>query len=220
MMGKTKKNFTLIELLVVIAIIAILAAMLLPALNRARESAKASGCVNNLKQLFLAANNFSDDYNEHIVNGNFHYQNLQNNPQVMPPAAGWEWYACLRAMKYLADDLKIVKCPGAAFQHSPTVGHNAILGNNGFGYAYWTKTSKVKRPVETLIFGDSYEHATNAYCQFQPTWGSAAYMVWYRHGGGVRANTAWLDGHVESRKQSELEGTFNGKAHYYFQWDK
>jgi len=94
-MKKTKKGFTLIELLVVIAIIAILAAMLLPALARAREQARRSVCISNLKQLGLALKMYTQDYREFFP--------LASNAAINPTANDVSTQSTVENLRLLYD---------------------------------------------------------------------------------------------------------------------
>ena len=94
-----RKYFTLIELLIVIAIIAILAAMLLPALNKARMSATRAGCLSNLKQIGSMQLMYADSYDGGFVPG---YYDI---------APGWGYTRILEAAGLAKHDDKVFLCP-------------------------------------------------------------------------------------------------------------
>jgi len=182
-----KARFTLIELLVVIAIIAILAAMLLPALSRAREKGRQALCVSNIKQIGLVYHLYADDYDDYFPNSGW------LNGYFAAASDGW---ARVISPLYLKNP-GVFTCPTdmtvpGSYLVTPSLGYAVNDWLFYWAATYWIRRNRLPQPSDTSLLMDGQNGLMDP-----PSLGSPPYFSPIgsaRHTTGL--NVVFVDGHV------------------------
>ena len=210
--------FTLIELLVVIAVVALLAALLLPSLSRAKATASSTSCRSNLHQIGLAVQMYLGDFRRYPINWEIAVTSVSADGVRIESGS---------LMPYLSQNHKVFYCPVQEDcplrLWDPVGGDDRLSGYalNNYGTAdseqfvalrlglgvgsppVEVEEGKVRCPADMIAYGDCFTgarqlspHGTN-----QWNWDSAVSVPSSRHSGG--ANALFCDGHLEYHKQAE-----------------
>jgi prepilin-type N-terminal cleavage/methylation domain-containing protein/prepilin-type processing-associated H-X9-DG protein len=220
----TITNFTLIELLIVIAIIAILAAILLPALNKAKMKSQSIKCLSNIKQVAAAWTNYSDDYAGWMAPANSNLDRFGADKYF-----GDYWAKMMRVQLGMPDIKSggtvgfdsipvkykkgILTCPSFPGGRLPVYTLDAQYGmpNYNMGGAdwdathlCWKKTSQIRKPSQMFSFLDSLNESAS-YTGKNFIYNNVAGLSYahFRHSNNT-INGAYADGHANSKKLSEI----------------